>query len=77
MDENVTTTVEVPQNDKWSIEKMYESEFSIQELVKTLEVVAVFRKKYPNDETVQDFENIVRDEICQMFGGNIDEIYGE
>lgn len=77
MDENVTTTVETPQNDKWSIEKMYESEFSIQELVKTLEVVAVFRKKYPNDETVQDFENIVRDEICQIFGGNIDEIYGE
>lgn len=77
MDYNVTTTVEIPQNDKWSIEKMYSSEFSINDLVKTLEVIDTFKRKYPNDETVQDFENIVRDEICQMFGGNIDEIYGE
>lgn len=77
MDENVTTTVETLQNEKWSIEKMYSSEFSVNDLVKTLEVIDTFKRKYPNDETVQDFENIVRDEICQMFGGNIDEIYGE
>ena len=43
-------------------------------LVKTLEVLDAFKRKYPNDETIRDFEDIVREEICQMFGGTTIDI---
>ena len=54
---------------KWSIEDFYKSEFTVDALIKTLEVIDIFKRKYPNDKTIQDFEDIVRDEICQIFGG--------
>ena len=56
---------------KWSVRDLYETEFNLDSLVKTLDVLDTFKRKYPNDETIQDFEEIVRDEICQMFGGSI------
>lgn len=56
---------------KWNLEDFYKSEFTVDALVRTLEVIDIFKRKYPNDETVQDFEDIVRDEICQLFGGTI------
>ena len=56
---------------KWNIDDLYKSEFTVDNLVRTLEVIDIFKRKYPNDETVQDFEEIVRDEICQLFGGTV------
>lgn len=56
---------------KWNIKDVYASEFTLDGLVKTLDVIDIFKRKYPNDETVQNFEDIVRDEICQLFGGSI------
>lgn len=56
---------------KWNIKDVYATEFTLDELVKTLDVIDIFKRKYPNDDTVQDFEDIVRDEICQLFGGSI------
>lgn len=55
---------------KWSFENIYESNFSVDELIKTLEVIDKFKDKYPNDKNVVFFEDIVRDEICHIFGGN-------
>ena len=59
---------------KWNIQDIYASEFTLDGLVKTLDVIDIFKKKYPNDETVQNFEDIVRDEICQLFGGTTIDI---
>ena len=56
---------------KWNIKDIYATEFTLDSLVRTLEVIDMFKRKYPNDDTVQDFEDIVRDEICQLFGGSI------
>lgn len=53
---------------------MYENDFIIDSLVRTLEVLDTFKRKYPNDETIGDFEDIVREEICQMFGGSTIDI---
>lgn len=59
---------------KWNIQDVYASEFTLDGLVKTLDVIDIFKRKYPNDETVQNFEDIVRDEICQLFGGTTIDI---
>lgn len=56
---------------QWNIKDVYASEFTLDGLLKTLDVIDIFKRKYPNDETVQNFEDIVRDEICQLFGGSI------
>ena len=53
----------------WSINNVYKNEFTIDSLMTTLEVLDIFKRKYPNDETIQNFEDIVREEICQIFGG--------
>ena len=53
----------------WSINNVYKNEFTIDSLMTTLEVLNIFKRKYPNDETIQNFEDIVREEICQIFGG--------
>ena len=69
----VTTSTADDQTEekKWSIKDLYETEFTLDSLVETLQVLDIFKRKYPNDETVQDFEEIVRDEICMMFGGTV------
>ena len=66
--ENVSTTYEGSIH-KWSIEDLYKSEFNVDSLMEVLMIIDTFKKKYPNDETITDFEGIVRDEICQIFGG--------
>lgn len=69
---NISTTMDIgPKEKKWSLENVYESELTIENLIKTLEVTDILKRKYPNDDVVQDFEEIIRDEICQMFGGTI------
>ena len=69
----VTTSTADDQTEekKWSVRDLYETEFTLDSLVDTLQVLDIFKRKYPNDETVQDFEEIVRDEICMMFGGTV------
>ena len=58
----------------WSINNVYKNEFTIDGLMTTLKMLNVFKIKYPNDETVQNFEDIVREEICQIFGGTTIDI---
>ena len=68
-DPNVSTTLENNENKEWSLDNVYKNEFTVDSLVKTLEVLDTFKRKYPNDETIMNFEGIVREEICQIFGG--------
>ena len=58
----------------WSINNVYKNEFTIDSLMTTLEVLNIFKRKYPNDATIQNFEDIVREEICQIFGGTTIDI---
>lgn len=69
--ENVSSTLntENKKTSKWSLEKIYDSQFTVESLIETLQVIDTFKRKYPNDDTIQSFEDIVRDEICQIFGG--------
>ena len=55
----------------WTIKNLTKSDFELEELVSTLYTVNKFKKKYPNDEFVSAFDEIVRDEICRMFGGSL------
>lgn len=59
---------------QWNIKDVYASEFTLDGLVKTLDVIDIFKRKYPNDEIIRDFEDIVREEICQIFGGTTIDI---
>lgn len=71
---NVSSTLEDNGKKEWSVENLYKTEFTLDSLVETLQVLDIFKRKYPNDETIRDFEDIVRDEICQMFGGTTIDI---
>ena len=71
---NVSSTLENNEKKEWSVENLYKTEFTLDSLVETLQVLDTFKRKYPNDETIQDFEDIVREEICQMFGGTTIDI---
>ena len=71
---NVSNTLENNEINEWSFDNVYKNDFTIDSLVRTLEVLDTFKRKYPNDETIRDFEYIVREEICQMFGGTTIDI---
>ena len=73
-DPNVSNTLENNEINEWSFDNVYKNDFTIDSLVRTLEVLDTFKRKYPNDETIRDFEDIVRDEICQLFGGTTIDI---
>lgn len=73
-DPNVSTTLENNENKEWSLDNVYKNEFTIDSLMTTLEVLNIFKRKYPNDESIRDFEDIVREEICQIFGGTTIDI---
>lgn len=71
---NMSSILENNKGKTWSINNVYKNEFTIDGLMTTLEVLSIFKRKYPNDETVQNFEDIVREEICQIFGGTTIDI---
>jgi len=62
---NVSTT--------WSIEKLYETALTVENLVDTLKVVDALKKKYPKDDTIAAFDEVVREELCNMFGGTLND----
>lgn len=56
----------------WNYGEILSSRFQIDELVNVLEIIDKFKEKYPNDDIIQTFEDIVRNEICHIVGGSID-----
>lgn len=62
----------------WNFEdNVLKSELSVDDIINALSVFDVLKNKYPNDEIISDAIEILRDEICQIFGGSIynDEDY--
>ena len=75
---NVSTTLDVDIEEKkedkgWNIENLYKSELTVDQLVDTLTVIDALKRKYPNDEIIFYFDEIVREELCNMFGGTLIE----
>ena len=71
---NMSSILENNKGKTWSINNVYKNEFTIDGLMTTLKMLNIFKMKYPNDETVQNFEDIVREGICQIFGGTTIDI---
>ena len=71
---NVSTTLDQGKDKKWRLEEVYESPFTIDMLMETLNVLDSFKRKYPENMTVKNFELLVREEICLMFGGKLDRV---
>ena len=56
----------------WNLKtNLYEAPVSVNDLMSAIEVFTCLKDKYPNDENVDIAIEILRDEICQMFGGTI------
>jgi hypothetical protein len=56
----------------WSLKThVYNANISVNDLMQSIEVFDILKHKYPNDENIDIAIEILRDEICQMFGGTI------
>lgn len=70
--QNVSTTANQDKVElQWSINDVYYSQFTLDELLKVLEVIDTFKKQYPDNDIIRKFEKIVRNEICKIFGGSL------
>ena len=57
---------------KWNLKRdLYDAELTVEELVNAIYVFDRLQHKYPNDDIVATAIEILRDEVCQMFGGSI------
>jgi hypothetical protein len=57
---------------KWNITtNVYRSDISVDEYLNCIRIFEVLRTKYPNDELFDEVIEVLREEICNMFGGTI------
>ena len=56
----------------WNLKQyVYSADISVDEIINTIRVFEILKEKYPNDELIDDAIELLRNEICNMFGGNI------
>ena len=56
----------------WNLKSyVYNADLSVSEMINAIQVFETLKAKYPNDETIAGAIEILRDEICMMFGGSI------
>ena len=56
----------------WNLkEYVYKADLTVDEMVNAISVFEVLQTKYPNDDIIAGAIEILRDEICRMFGGSI------
>lgn len=56
----------------WNLrENVLNAEVTVNEMVDAIHVFEVLKSKYPNDDIITGAIEILRDEVCQMFGGTI------
>lgn len=57
---------------KWSLDNdVFGAQLTVDEMVNAINVFEVLKKKYPNDDIIDTAIEILREEICLMFGGRI------
>ena len=56
----------------WNLKSyVYNADLSVEEMTNAIRVFEVLQVKYPNDEFVDSAIDILRNEICMMYGGSI------
>jgi hypothetical protein len=61
--------------DNWNLKNyVYRSEISVDDIINSIRVFELLKEKYPNDDVVYISIEILRNEICKMFGGSIYDI---
>ena len=56
----------------WNLKNyVYNADLSVEEMSNAIHVFEVLHTKYPNDEHVDVAIEILRNEICNMYGGSI------
>lgn len=56
----------------WNLKSyVYNADLSVEEMTNAIHVFEVLQVKYPNDEFVDSAIDILRNEICMMYGGSI------
>lgn len=59
----------------WNLKSyVYNADLTVDEMTDAIHVFEVLQVKYPNDEFVDNAIDILRNEICMMYGGSI---YGD
>jgi hypothetical protein len=57
---------------KWNLNQyVYGAELSVDDIINTIRVFEILKEKYPKDELMDDAIDVLRNEICNMFGGTI------
>lgn len=57
---------------KWNLDNdVFGAQLTVDEMVNAINVFEVLKKKYPNDDIIDTAIEILREEICLMFGGSI------
>ena len=56
----------------WNLKNfVFSADVTVDEIMAAINVFEVLKAKYQNDETIAFAIEILRDEICHMFGGSI------
>ena len=56
----------------WNLKKyVYNANLTVEEMTNAIHVFEILHDKYPNDEFVDVAIDILRNEICMMYGGSI------
>lgn len=56
----------------WNLKNyVYNADLSVEEMTNAIHVFEVLHTKYPNDENIDIVIEILRNEICNMYGGSI------
>lgn len=59
-------------NKSWNLKNyVYNADLSVDEMTNAIHVFETLKVKYPNDEFVNGAIDILRNEICKMYGGSI------
>lgn len=56
----------------WSLKNnVFKADFSVDEIINSIRLFEILKNKYPNDELIDGSIEVLRNEICNMFGGSI------
>ena len=59
-------------NSDWSLKKnVYTADLSVDEMTNAINVFEILKIKYPNDDNIESAIEILRNEICMLYGGSI------
>lgn len=57
---------------KWNLKQcVYNADISIDEIINAIRVFEILKEQYPKDELIDDAIEVLRNKICNMFGGTI------